>query len=124
MWSSGFGDDFPSLIWYTMKEFISLNWEQWWFFILFTVRYLRLIVHSIAHWRYKSIPIPDSPTYSSKDVTIILPTISTDIKELRQTIQSMLTCNPSQILIITTKRQYNDIQNLCTLMNMRNLKVF
>ncbi|KAH9209991.1 nucleotide-diphospho-sugar transferase [Leptodontidium sp. 2 PMI_412] len=107
-----------------MKEFTPLNWEQWWFIIFFTIRYLRLIVHSIAHWRYKSIPIPNSPTYSNKDVTIILPTISTDVKELQQTIESMLACNPSQVLLVTTKRQYDIIQNLCKSINVRNLRVF
>lgn len=45
---------------------------------------------------YKSIPIPKSPTCSCKDVTIILPTISTDVEELRQTIQIMLACHPFQ----------------------------
>lgn len=88
-----------------------------------TVRYLRLIVHSIAHWRYKSIPIPNSPIFSSKDVTIILPTISTDVEELLKTIQSMLACNPSQILLVTTNHPYKPLQKLCKSMNVRNLKV-
>jgi cellulose synthase/poly-beta-1,6-N-acetylglucosamine synthase-like glycosyltransferase len=87
------------------------------------IRYLRLITHSIAHWLYKSIPIPNSPTFSHKDVTIILPTISTDIKELRKTIQSMLACNPSLILLVTTKHPYQALQKLCKSMNARNLKV-
>ncbi|KAH8653946.1 hypothetical protein BGZ60DRAFT_533043 [Tricladium varicosporioides] len=124
MWLTGFGVDFQGLIRHPMKDFKPLNWEQWWFIILFTIRYLRLIVHSIAHWRYKSIPIPNNPTYSNKDITIILPTISTDVKELRQTIQSMLACNPSQILLVTTKNQYNIIRNLCQSINVRNLTVF
>lgn len=88
-----------------------------------TIRYLRLIVHSIAHWRYKSIPIPNSPTFSHRDVTIILPTISTDIKELRKTIQSMLACNPSLILLVTTKHPYKALQKVCKSMNAKNLKV-
>jgi hypothetical protein len=86
-------------------------------------RYLGLVVNTIAHWRYKSIPIPKNPTYSCKDVTIILPTISTDVKELRQTIQSMLDCNPSQILLITTTSQYNILQKFSKSMNTRKLKV-
>jgi hypothetical protein len=88
-----------------------------------TIRYLRLIVHCIAHWRYKSIPIPNSPTFSHRDVTIILPTISTDMDELRQTIQSMLACNPSQIFLVTTKHQHKTIRTLCKSLNSRILKV-
>ncbi|KAH8728907.1 hypothetical protein GQ44DRAFT_737121 [Phaeosphaeriaceae sp. PMI808] len=75
------------------------------------VRYLGLIVNSIAHWLYKPIPVPENPTHSCKDITIILPTISTDIDELRQTIQSVLACNPIQILLFSKP------------MNSRNLKV-
>jgi cellulose synthase/poly-beta-1,6-N-acetylglucosamine synthase-like glycosyltransferase len=87
------------------------------------IRYLRLIVHGIAHWLYKSIPIPNNPTLSHKDVTIILPIISTDIKELWKTIQSMLACNPSQILVVTTKHPYKVLNTLCKSMNARNIKV-
>ncbi|CAL3963696.1 unnamed protein product [Diplocarpon coronariae] len=61
MWSTGFGGDCPGLIG--------------------VARYLGLIVNTIAHWLYKSIPVPENPTYSCKDITIILPTISTDIEE-------------------------------------------
>ena len=88
-----------------------------------TIRYLRLIVHSIAHWRYKSIPISNSPTFSHRDVNIILPTISTDMEELRKTIQSMLACNPSRIFLVTTKHQYKTIRTLCKSLNSRILKV-
>jgi len=88
-----------------------------------TIRYLRLIVHSIAHWLYKSIPIPNSPTLSHKDVTIILPTISTDMEELRKTIRSMLACNPSRILLVTTVHSYKAIQTLCKSMSARNIKI-
>jgi hypothetical protein len=87
------------------------------------IRYLRFIVHCIAHWLYKSIPISNNPTFSHKDVTIILPTISTNMKELRKTIQSMLACNPSLILIVTTKHPYEALQKLCKSMNARNIKV-
>jgi hypothetical protein len=33
---------------------------------------LGLVINTIAHWLYKSIPIPKNPTYSYKDVTIML----------------------------------------------------
>lgn len=40
-------------------------------------RYTRLIVNCISHWTFRPIPIPETPTYTSDDVTIILPTIAT-----------------------------------------------
>ncbi|KAF8846901.1 hypothetical protein BDZ45DRAFT_709871 [Acephala macrosclerotiorum] len=98
MWPTGFGDDFPGLIEYSKP----LTQPKWRFITLFTARYLRLVVNTIAHWRFKSKPVLKSPTFSYEDVTAILPTISTDVKELRQTIQSILDCNPSQVLLVTT----------------------
>jgi cellulose synthase/poly-beta-1,6-N-acetylglucosamine synthase-like glycosyltransferase len=86
-------------------------------------RYFGLVVNTIAHWLYKPIPIPKSPTYSYEDVTIILPTISTNVEELRQTIQNMLACHPSQILLVTTEHQYKTLQKFSESMNARNLKV-
>jgi hypothetical protein len=35
-------------------------------------RYLGLVINTIDHWLYKSTPIPKNPTYSYKDVTIML----------------------------------------------------
>ena len=35
----------------------------------------------------------------------------------------MLACNPSLILLVTTKHSYKDLQKLCKSMNARNLKV-
>jgi len=40
-------------------------------------RYTRLIVDCISHWTFRPIPVPETPTYTSDDVTIILPTIAT-----------------------------------------------
>jgi len=67
---------------------------------------VRLVVNAVAHWRYKSIPIPLTPTYSPEDVTIIVPVININFEELRQTIQSMLACHPFQILLVTQESEY------------------
>ncbi|KAH8745418.1 hypothetical protein F5882DRAFT_494981 [Hyaloscypha sp. PMI_1271] len=55
MWFTDFGRDYLGLIgyWY----FRSLTQPKWRFFILFTTRYLGLVVNTIAHWLYKSIHI-------------------------------------------------------------------
>lgn len=54
---------------------------------------------------------------------IILPIISTNVKELRQRIQSMLVCNPSQIFLVTTGHQYEILQKLSESINIRIFNV-
>ncbi|PMD64322.1 uncharacterized protein K444DRAFT_305648 [Hyaloscypha bicolor E] len=56
MWSTGFGGDCPGLIryWY----FRPLIQPKWSFINLFIARYLGLVINTIAHWLYRSIPIP------------------------------------------------------------------
>jgi hypothetical protein len=57
-------------------------------------RYLGLVVNTIAYWQYILKPVLKSPSLSYKDVTIIILTISTNVKELRQIIQSILAYYP------------------------------
>ena len=77
----------------------------------------------MAHWLYKSILPAEDPSFSCRDVTVILPTISTDIDELRSTIHSMLACNPFQILLVTTTHHAQSHQELCKSINAVNLEV-
>jgi cellulose synthase/poly-beta-1,6-N-acetylglucosamine synthase-like glycosyltransferase len=88
-----------------------------------TARYLRLIINAIAHWRYESKPVLSSPIFSSKDVTIILPTVFNNAEELRQPIQSMLACNPFQILLVTTECRYKILQKFSRSMNANRLQL-
>jgi hypothetical protein len=70
-------------------------------------RYLRLIVHCVSHWVYKSKPIPEKPSFTSKDVTVVIPTIHTVFEELRPSLESILACEPAELILVTThdKRQ-------------------
>jgi cellulose synthase/poly-beta-1,6-N-acetylglucosamine synthase-like glycosyltransferase len=86
------------------------------------IRNIRLVGNVVSHWRYQSIPIPAAPTYSPKDVTIIIAIININREELRQTIQSMLACNPFQILVVTRKSEYQVLQRFAKSMNANNLK--
>ncbi|TVY12794.1 Hyaluronan synthase 2 [Lachnellula arida] len=102
---------------------MSLTWAQWEFIILFSVRYLRLVVQTIAHWLYKPIPILQSPTLSHENVTIILPTISNHIEELREPLLSMIACNPHEIFIVTTESRCETLQIFVQSINEKNLYV-
>lgn len=84
---------------------------------------MRLIVNSVAHWRYKSILIPLTPTYSPEDVTIIVPIINIDVEELLQTIQSMLACHPFQIFLVTRESEYETLEQFANLIEADNLKI-
>lgn len=64
-------------------------------------RYLRLVVNLWLFWTFKPIPIPDNPTLSSKDVTVILPTLDGEGAELERTIGSILRTEPKELILVT-----------------------
>ncbi|KAJ9645556.1 hypothetical protein H2204_001137 [Knufia peltigerae] len=78
----------PSFLWIKLTE-ISI----W--------RYLRLVVNLWLFWTFKPIPIPDNPTLSSKDVTVILPTLDGEGAELERTIGSILRTEPKELILVT-----------------------
>ncbi|KAF4546846.1 Hypothetical protein D9617_173g015910 [Elsinoe fawcettii] len=71
--------------------------------LFFVFRYFRLIVNLISHWTYRSISIPQNPTYTSEDVTVIIPTIDANGEELRQTIQTCLNTGPAEVIVVTVE---------------------
>ncbi|TKA77789.1 hypothetical protein B0A49_03954 [Cryomyces minteri] len=80
------------------------------FVYLFLFRYVRLIINVISHWTFKPIPPPDDPTYTSQDVTVIIPSIAGDGDELQETIRGCLSANPFEVILVTVdanlKRAY------------------
>jgi len=75
-------------------------------------RYLRLIVHCFSHWLYKSKPIPANPTFTSKDVTVVIPTIHNAFEELRPSLESILACRPSELILVTTADKVDGLRKL------------
>ncbi|RWA13115.1 hypothetical protein EKO27_g2007 [Xylaria grammica] len=94
-------------------EFLS-SAKFWWFtfWILWVHRYVRLIVHTCTHWRYKSKPIPDKPTFTPDDVTVIIPTIHNQFDDLRSSLRSILACRPAELILVTTVDKYAGLQKL------------
>ncbi|KAI0539781.1 polysaccharide synthase [Xylaria digitata] len=94
-------------------EFLS-SAKFWWFtfWFLWIYRYLRLIVHTFTHWRYKSRPIPDKPTFTPDDVTVIIPTIHNHFEDLRASLESILACEPAQLILVTTVDKYAGLEKL------------
>ncbi|KAK5446645.1 hypothetical protein LTS15_009577 [Exophiala xenobiotica] len=64
-------------------------------------RYARLVVNLWLFWTFKPIPIPDNPTLSPSDVTVILPTLDGEGEELERTIDSILKTEPKELILVT-----------------------
>ncbi|TKX19290.1 hypothetical protein C1H76_8475 [Elsinoe australis] len=91
--------------------------------LLFIFRYLRLVVNLVSHWTYKSIPIPENPTYTSKDVTVIIPTIDGEGEELRRTIQTCLIAQPAEVIIVTVDANVKKALQLAAEININKVRV-
>lgn len=86
-------------------------------------RYVRLIVNCISHWTYRPVPIPDNPTYTSQDVTIILPTISSGGEELDRTIRTCLQSEPYEMILVTIDSNADALSKLAHKINSKKLRV-
>ncbi|KAL8297090.1 hypothetical protein RB601_003425 [Gaeumannomyces tritici] len=94
------------------------------FCVLFLHRYVRLIVHCISHWTYKSYPIPNKPTYTEQDVTVVIPTIHHDFEELRPSLESILSTNPYELIIVTTANKFDALLKLSWTLNFPRIRIF
>ncbi|KAI9856421.1 MAG: hypothetical protein M1824_005459 [Vezdaea acicularis] len=85
------------------------------FIFLWLYRYVRLIVNCISHWTFKPIPLPEKPSLTPADVTVIIPTILTaqdNGAELRETIRSCLATKPHEIILVTTDAYRKSLSEL------------
>ncbi|KAF8850374.1 hypothetical protein BDZ45DRAFT_195970 [Acephala macrosclerotiorum] len=94
------------------------------FWITWLHRYVRLLVNCVSHWCYKSVPIPTNPTYSSKDVTVIIPTIHNNFEELKESLQSILACNPNELLLVTTSDKFQKLKRFAKTLEVSNIRIF
>ncbi|KAK3369548.1 glycosyltransferase family 2 protein [Lasiosphaeria ovina] len=62
--------------------------------------------------RYKSVVPNEYPKYTSKDITIIIPTIYNDFLKLRSSLQSILGYEPAKLIIITIARRYHALEEI------------
>lgn len=86
-------------------------------------RYLRLIVNCISHWTFRPIPIPESPSYTSGDVTIICPTIATGGDELSDTLRTCLQAEPHEIILVTVDANVASLNKLAHSINAKKIRV-
>jgi cellulose synthase/poly-beta-1,6-N-acetylglucosamine synthase-like glycosyltransferase len=70
-------------------------------------RYFRLAVNLFAFWTFKPIPLPENPTLTAQDVSVIIPTLDGCGDDLLETIRTILDNHPSELILVTieTNRQ-------------------
>lgn len=86
-------------------------------------RYIRLIVNCISHWTFKPVPIAENPSYTSQDVTIILPTIATGGDSLRDTISTCLKSEPYELLLVTIDANSEALTKMANEINAKKIRV-
>ena len=79
-------------------------------------RYVRLWVNLASNWTYTPIQPVDAPTITSKDMTVIIPTVAEDLQQLKETVQSAYRLEPLELLLVTpdsrVKRVYQMVEEL------------
>lgn len=90
----------------------------WWIW-----RYLRLLVHCVSHWSYKSFPLPSKPKFTEDDVTVIIPTIHNAFEELRPSLMSILCCNPYELILVTTAEKEAQLKEVVNTLGYSNIRV-
>ncbi|TLS27846.1 hypothetical protein PpBr36_00686 [Pyricularia pennisetigena] len=106
--------------------YISALFTPWFaaFCVLWLHRYVRLIVHCYSHWTYKSKPIPNKPSYTSDDVTVVIPTIHDNFDELRPSLESILATKPHELIMVTTANKFEDLQRVVKTLSSSNIRIF
>ncbi|KAI9792143.1 MAG: hypothetical protein M1833_001257 [Piccolia ochrophora] len=87
-------------------------------------RYVRLIVNCFSHWTFRPIPLPEEPSLSAADVTIIIPTLDGDGEDLRETIRTCLVTEPHEILLVTIDANLKRLSELARSMSSSRIRTF
>lgn len=80
-------------------------------------------MNTISHWCYRSYPIPEKPSLTSADVTVILPTIHNVFEELRKPLLSILACSPAELILVTPIDKFVGLQKLADSLGHGNIRV-
>jgi len=98
---------------------------SWLFIAVFAwlFRYLRLIVNCVSHWTFAPIPIPETPTYNSDDVTIILPTIASGGAALKTTLRTCLQTDPRELILVTVDANVQNLEKVAQAVNSKKIRV-
>jgi cellulose synthase/poly-beta-1,6-N-acetylglucosamine synthase-like glycosyltransferase len=102
------------LPWLPLQAFPALGTTLTRYHSLF--RYVRLWVNLASNWTYTPMQPVDDPTITSKDMTVIIPTVAENLQQLKETVQSAYRLEPLEILLVTpdsrVKRVYQMVEEL------------
>ncbi|PPJ55902.1 hypothetical protein CBER1_03756 [Cercospora berteroae] len=87
------------------------------FMVFFVFRYLRTVVSIFTWFSWSAIPVAEKPKYTSKDVTVLIPTTFKTPAELMACIKRILACNPAKVFVITSEANVHLVKDMCILHN-------
>lgn len=91
------------------------NWSRLW-------RYTRLIVNIIASWTFRPIRPAVPPSFTSKDVTVVVATLGTN-EDFSRCIGSINACSPKAIVVVTPGKNVARIKNACNDLGLSDVTV-
>jgi len=86
-------------------------------------RYIRLIINLISSWTFPPIPLAKAPAFYPSDVTIIIPTLTGEGDEFVDCLESCIGCEPYAIIIVTTNKNVDRLQQLCKTLHSSQVQV-
>ncbi|KAM3421116.1 hypothetical protein BST61_g1530 [Cercospora zeina] len=93
------------------------------FIFFFVFRYLRTVVSIFTWFTWSAIPVLSNPKYTSKDVTVLIPTTFKTPTELTACIKRVLACHPAKVFVITSNDNVPLVKDMCTLYDFGPLDV-
>ncbi|KAI5246920.1 hypothetical protein E4T47_02360 [Aureobasidium subglaciale] len=86
-------------------------------------RYLRLVVNLISNCTYRPVPVPNKPSYTNNDVTVIIPTIEGEGENLCRTIKTCLSTYPSEIIVVTIDASIKRAERTAASFNSSKIRI-
>ena len=84
------------------------------FVLLFAFKFVKVVIHLISFFLYRPIPIPEHPTVTAHDVTVIIPTVGVLDDEFQACLLSILDNNPARIIVVTVGREKHKLaKSMC-----------
>ncbi|KAK5108377.1 hypothetical protein LTR62_008407 [Meristemomyces frigidus] len=90
---------------------------------LMLFRYIRTIVGMYTYIFYRPKPIQTTPTYTTNDVTVIVPTTFKSATELTHCLRCISACSPAAILVVTAVANVSLVEQICSLKTFRSVEV-
>ncbi|KAH8816920.1 nucleotide-diphospho-sugar transferase [Xylogone sp. PMI_703] len=74
------------------------------FLLLFAFKSVKIVAHLLSYITYRPAPAENPPSFTPRDVTVIVPTVGSFGAEFRECIRSIMANSPHQIIISTVGR--------------------